>query len=346
LLSSTSMTINNVSRVLSVCLGFALAAGCSSAESTSAPQPEEGTLAPQSEASERDLEFDGIEKARIMKVHGAGSSCGGSALLSYQGGASDGAAGTVGVETAPKVYVVFWGSQWSGNDPSGEVSILENFFAGVGGSSWNNSVTQYCEGTAAGTRFCSGAAQAIGNRGGVLAGTWSDAARSAPRHPTQSQLATEAIAAAAHFGNTTAGANANTQYVIATAHGNNARGFGSQYCAWHSVASSAYGYVAFTNLPYITDAGSSCGANFNGLGPNAGITIVAGHEFAESETDPFPSTGWIDSSGCENGDKCAWISSGQGAAANVTLATGTFAVQSLWSNAYSGDTGGCVLTFP
>jgi serine protease len=104
--------------------------------------------------------------------------------------------------------------------------------------------------------------------------------------------------------------------------------------------------VAYTNLPYITDAGASCGANFNGLGPKAGVTIVEGHEFAETETDPFPSSGWLDSRGAENGDKCAWISSGQGASANVTLSTGTFPVQSLWSNAFNGGSGGCVQSYP
>lgn len=52
------------------------------------------------------------------------------------------------------------------------------------------------------------------------------------------------------------------------------RGFGTQWCAWHSSTTSSYGNIAHTNLPYITDAGASCGANFNGLGANAGITIV------------------------------------------------------------------------
>jgi serine protease len=99
-------------------------------------------------------------------------------------------------------------------------------------------------------------------------------------------------------------------------------------------------------MPYITDAGAACGANFNGLGTDAGITIVAGHEFAESETDPFPNTGWVDGSGAEIGDKCAWISSGQGASADTTLSTGTFPVQSLWSNAFNNGAGGCVLSYP
>ena len=58
--------------------------------------------------------------------------------LFYHGGT-----GGIGVETAPKIYLVLWGSQWNNNDPSGEAAILENFYRGVGGSSWLNSVTQY-----------------------------------------------------------------------------------------------------------------------------------------------------------------------------------------------------------
>ncbi len=261
--------------------------------------------------------------------------------LYYHGGT-----GGVGVETAPKVYLVFWGSQWNNNDPSGEAGILQNFLSGVGGSSWLNSVTQYCQGVASGTYFCSGVGQPAGNPSGILAGTWSDNGSAAPSHPKQSQLAAEAVNAAQHFGNTAAGSNNSTQYVIATAHGYNSAGFGHQYCAYHSSTSSSYGNVAYTNLPYITDAGASCGANFNGLGANAGITIVEGHELAETITDQFPSTGWLDSGGSENGDKCAWISSGQGAAADVSFNGGTYPVQSLWSNAFNSGAGGCVLSYP
>jgi serine protease len=132
----------------------------------------------------------------------------------------------------------------------------------------------------------------------------------------------------------TGSSNASAQYVIATATGNKSRGFGTQYRAYHSATSSTAGNVAYTNLPYITDAGASCGANFNGLGPHAGTTIVGGHEMGETITDQFPNGGWLDQSGAENGDKCAWISSGQGASADINLSTGTFAVQSLWSNAF------------
>jgi hypothetical protein len=90
---------------------------------------------------------------------------GGSTNLSYHGGT-----GGIGVETAPKIYLVLWGSQWNNNDPSGEASILQNFYSGVGSSSWLNSVTQYCQGVASGTVFCNGAGQAAGNQASMLGG--------------------------------------------------------------------------------------------------------------------------------------------------------------------------------
>ncbi|HLZ14071.1 MAG TPA: hypothetical protein VKP58_15930 [Candidatus Acidoferrum sp.] len=286
------------------------------------------------------------EMKRFHETHanarpGQGQPASASNDLSYHGGV-----GGIGVETAPKIYLVLWGSQWNNNDPSGEAAMLENFYRGVGGSSWLNSVTQYCQGVAIGTVTCGTSGAHAGNPSGIFAGVWADNATAAPRSPRQSQLAAEAVRAAQHFGNTSPASNASVQYVIATATGNSSKGFKTQYCAYHSSTSSSVGNVAYTNLPYITDAGASCGANFNGLGPDAGITIVSGHEMAETITDQFPNGGWLDSVGAENGDKCAWISSGQGASADVNLSTGTFAVQSLWSNAFNGGAGGCVLTYP
>ncbi|MHB8573382.1 MAG: hypothetical protein ACYDAY_10610 [Candidatus Dormibacteria bacterium] len=265
--------------------------------------------------------------------------CGGGTNLSWHGGYAGG-----GVEVTTGLYLVYWGSQWS-SDPSGEAALQQSFFNGAGGSSWNNSVTQYCEGVASGTTQCGSSGTHAGNPSGVLKGVWFDNGSAAPSSPTQSQLAAEAVNAAAHFGNTSQASNLNIQYAVETSHGNNMSGFGTQWCAWHSSTSSSYGQIAYTNGPYITDAGASCGANFNNLGANAGITIVGGHEFAETETDQYPNTGWLDGNGAENGDKCAWISSGQGASANVNFSTGTFPVQSLWSNAFNSGAGGCVLSY-
>jgi serine protease len=259
--------------------------------------------------------------------------------LAYQGGV-----GGIGVETSPKVYLVLWGSQWS-SDPSGESAILPNFFNHAGGSSWLNSVTQYCQGVAPGTITCGSLGQHAGNPSAIYGGMFQDNGSAAPARPTQTQLANEAVRAAAYFHNTTSGSNAAVQYVVATAHNNNASGFGTQYCAWHSSTSSSYGNIAYTNLPYITDAGASCGANFvNGgsSGATDGITIVEGHEMAETITDQFPNGGWLDGSGEENGDKCAWSS----ATSNQSLGGTSFPVQPLWSNAFNNNSGGCVLSYP
>ena len=283
---------------------------------------------------------DGMAALRAAKAAHGKPGGGSSANLYYHGGT-----GGIGVETAPHVYLVFFGSQWTNNDPSGEASTVQSFLNGVGGSKWLNSVTQYCQGVSSGTYFCGTSGTHAGNQSGILVSVWSDNTITAPSHPSQTDLANEAIRAAGHFGNTSASSNASTQYVIATAHNNNASGFGTQYCAWHSSTSSSYGTIAYTNMPYMTDAGSSCGANYNGLGANAGITIVEGHELAETITDQFPNGGWLDSGGSENGDKCAWIASGQGATANVSFSTGTYPVQSLWSNAYNSNAGGCVLSY-
>ncbi|GLV60290.1 hypothetical protein KDH_71100 [Dictyobacter sp. S3.2.2.5] len=288
---------------------------------------------------------DVLHSIHSMKVKPSCHNCAGTTSnLSYHGGT-----GGYGVETgADKVYLIYWGSQWNNNDPSGEAAIQQKFFNGVGGSKWNNSVTQYCQGVATGTVTCGSSGTHATNPAGVEAGVWYDNSSTAPSRPSQSQLASEAVKAAAHFGNTSASSNTTVQYVINTATHNSASGFGTQYCAWHSSTSSSYGNIAYTNMPYITDAGSSCGANFvnaGSAGLTDGITIVGGHEFAETESDIYPSTGWVDSSGSENGDKCAWISSGQGASANVSLSTGTFPVQSLWSNAFNSNTGGCVLSY-
>ena len=235
------------------------------------------------------------------------------------------------IQKAPKVYLTFWG--FKGSDPSGEQARLTNFFNGVGGSGWANIQTQYHGTTAQGS---------ITNPAGQLAGSWNDDS-SAPLPVIQdSEIAAEAVKAEKHFG-----FNPDADYFVMTPTGTGTIGFKVQYCAWHSITNDGANAVAYTNLPYITDAGSSCGSNFvnaGAAGTTDGITIVGGHEYAEAVTDPDVSTGWIDASGAENGDKCAWVSSGSGASKNISLSTGSFPVQSLWSNA-SGLTGSCVTTY-
>ena len=115
------------------------------------------------------------------------------------------------------------------------------------------------------------------------------------------QLATEAENAAGHFGNTTQASNANTQYFIVSPTGTHPDGFGpsGNFCAWHDYTgdtsigsvSQPNGILAFTNMPYVTDLGASCGENFVNAGSAGtldGVTIVGGHEYGETITDQIP----------------------------------------------------------
>jgi serine protease len=284
------------------------------------------------------------------------------------GGGVDGIGVTSGT---PKVYLVVYGSQWgtagtdaSGNmtlsgDAAGAVPYLQKLFKGLGtgGEAWSGTMTQYCDGAsvAKGATSCPSGAPLVGYpTGGPFAGIWYDNSVASPSNATAAQLAQEAVNAAAHFGNTTAASNRYAQYVILSPTGTHPDGFNTstgQFCAWHdwngdAGVSSSYGDIAFTNMPYVLDMGSSCGENFvnaGGAGTLDGFSIVNGHEYAETVTDQNPAGGWTNASnGQENGDECAWLSSGQGASANVAMGTGSFAMQSTWSN----DTNECDIAHP
>jgi serine protease len=243
--------------------------------------------------------------------------------LTYHGGP---------IQTAPKIYVVHWGSasQWGSGDIDGVATYYQNFISGVGGSQWLSSVTQYTQSNGL----------HVGNSAGSYAGTWNDTVDAVPdlskQSTYQSRIAAEAQRAAAHFNDYTASAS----YVIMIPHGVHVYNFAGNshslyaYCAWHSSTSSSGGTLAYTNLPYIPDAGASCGVgSVNSPGTNDGVSIVGGHEQAETETDPQPNTGWLDANNSENGDKCAWTN-----LQNTSFSTGTFPTQPLWSN----SAGGCV----
>jgi hypothetical protein len=275
--------------------------------------------------------------------------------------------------------VVFWGAQWgtagqSGNDvtltndPAGAAPYVQDFLRGLFGSkdTWSTSTTQYCQGVAKNTTTCPSSATFVNHpTASPLAGVWADVGSLAPQQATNKQLGQEADLAAQHFGNTTPASNTSTQYVVVSPTGTNPGGFpAAGFCAWHDFTRgkdigvvTPRGSLAFTNLPYVTDAGPSCGQGFvNTPGLLDGWSIVEGHEYAETVTDLWPqapigssnltSGGWFEPTRGENGDKCAWITPGTpGGAADISITTGKFAVQSLWSNSDRSGTGGCVIFY-
>jgi hypothetical protein len=281
----------------------------------------------------------------------------------------------IGVTTGhEKVYLVFFGSQWGtqGKDANGNVTLsgdrskeapyLERMYKGLGtnGERWSGVMTQYCQGVSFGAQTCPASAPHVAYpTGGAFRGVWVDKSAASPNQATGHRLAQEAVNAAKHFGNTTAAANHNSQYVILSPHGTHPDGFNTpngQFCAWHDFngdptlpggsVHSSFGDIAFTNMPYVTDAGASCGKNFvNSNGALDGVSIVDGHEYAETITDQNPAGGWLDPQGEENADKCAWKTPGTaGGAADLSLKTGKFAMQGTWSNGANGGAGACVFT--
>ncbi len=247
------------------------------------------------------------------------------------------------VSLTPTVYISWWGSQWNTGFSSGGYTSAQaqtyvtGFFGNVGGSSWHQIDTQYCQGVAVGTTNCGTSGQHITNPTAILAGTWVDTT-SLPKRVTQATIASAAVRLMTHFG----GFNANAIYLVFTPSGHSMSGFGTQWCAWHDNTSSGGHQVAYGYIPYMPSAGSSCGMNFVNATNNSygngyfdGFSIVAGHEFMEAESDMTPSTSiaWQGPGGGsdENADKCAWNQNG-GTSANITLGSNFYAVQPIWSN--------------
>jgi serine protease len=332
--------MHNAARLVSAAAIAALLAACSGGTGSNLPSTNDGQNGPttQSLAPRAAVGSDGHTMVFIYNkqaelsglVSGPQTPAGARTPLSVITGAMTYHGGPI--QTAPKIYVVEWGSasQWSSTgDPAGEAAYYTKFISGVGGSQWLSSVTQYTQSNG----------QAVGNASGSYVGSWADTVdpintKSLNSSKYQSILAAEAQKAAAHFGDYSASAS----YVILIPHGVKVYQFAGNfhslyaYCAWHSSTSASGGTIAYTNFPYQSDAGSSCGeGSVNSPGTNDGVSIVGGHEQAETETDPQPDTGWLDANNNENGDKCAWTN-----LQNTSFSTGTFPTQPLWSNAANG----------
>jgi hypothetical protein len=226
------------------------------------------------------------------------------------------------------MYLILWGYGTYG-DPDGVQPLLTSYSHVIGKSAYNNIYTQYYEKVGSKTIF-------IKNPRRQQGGVWVDDVNPVPTSPTDAQVAAEALAGVAHFGY-----NPNGSYVVATPTGHSTAGFGSSFCAYHGYTLTSGNVVAYTNLPYIPDAGASCGANFitppsDETGADEGVTIVEGHEYGESITDPKIFTGWNSGSG-EIGDLCAWTN-----VQNDPFRTKSYSAQPMFSNA----TQSCVHSYP
>jgi serine protease len=229
--------------------------------------------------------------------------------LAYHGGP---------IQRTPRVYLVFWGSQWDtdATNNGAAASYVNKFFHGLGEpmDSWSRVTTQY-SGTNGSPTFSTM----------VLKGVWSDNTTAAPTNASAGDIAREAQRAVGHFNLATSVTStaANVNVIVMSPHGTHPDGFpNTGFCAWHSNV----GNIPFTNMPFVSDVGSRCGGN-SVRSKLDGFSIVAGHEYLEAVTDPYPESGWADPYGYENADKCAWKNLHL-----LKLRTGSFAVQPTWSN--------------
>src|ERR1700688_4092928 len=112
----------------------------------------------------------------------------------------------------------------------------------------------------------------------------------------------------------------------------------SGYCAYHSYGSCGATPVQFAFF-WKMDGDAGCDPQSTVAGESQGLAAIAnvsGHELSEARTDPR-NGGWYDSSGQENGDKCAWTFN----VPYVTFSNGSkWKIQGEWSNnAYNTNTG-------
>jgi hypothetical protein len=235
------------------------------------------------------------------------------------------------VLTTPKMYIILWGYRKYG-DPDKLKRLLKLFAKNLGGSGHNNIYTQYYE-------IVSGQTTYITNPTSQFGGIWEDHA-GIPSSPTDGQVAAEALRGVKHFGY-----DPNGSYVVATATQHSSPGFGTQFCAYHSATVYNNELVSYTNLPYQPDVGPSCGANIitppsDEKGIDEGVTIVEGHEYGESITDPNPPSGWYNDEWGEIGDACAWWD-----IANDPFGAKSYTSQPMFSNASDNNEGECVHSY-
>jgi hypothetical protein len=230
------------------------------------------------------------------------------------------------VEVNPKIYLSFWGPEWTAlTDAQNAQTYVHDFFSDLGGSSWLGTTSQYCDKVPAGTVDCPPMSATITNPTDQLGGVFNDLTP-VPSHPSNSDIVAAADRLVSHFGSL----DSNALYMVFTPSGKSQRGFGSSFCAYHGAASVPQGTMAFAYVPYQPDS-PGCNAN-PGVDPTeaafGGFSISAGHEYAEAQTDPFLNA-WFDKNGEEIADKCENLAPG-------TIQLGSpakpYAVQGLWSN--------------
>ena len=219
--------------------------------------------------------------------------------------------------TMQPVQAIFWGTNWSSASFAGDKIVgIDAFYSGIGNSTYAHTCSEY-----------------------------SDPAK---------DVLSDSITYNGHFVDTSSAANGSRTGPILTEvckeiTNPQANGYYPVYvdlprghagfCAWHSAGSCNGVPVQFAFFFHLDgdpgcDPQDTSGLHSQGL---AALANVSGHEISETRTDPRLNA-WYDSSGAENGDKCAW----RFATNLLTFSSNgsQWKIQANWSNAaYTNNTG-------
>jgi hypothetical protein len=225
------------------------------------------------------------------------------------------------IMTTAHTFAVFKGTSW-GSYSGDKLTGIDSWYQGFVGSNYAKTVNEY-------TGTNGSANSSAGSHGGHYVDTGAETS-SGSTSAVLSEVCNALTAAGV-----TVDSSGNGYYPL---YSDQKRG-SAGYCAWHSAGTcqgKAIQFAFFFNLD--GDAGcdpsDTSGLHSQGL---AALANVSGHELAEAMSDPASPGAWYDSSGSENGDKCAWT----WGVPLVTFSNGTkWKVQGEWSNAaYTAGTG-------
>jgi hypothetical protein len=215
-------------------------------------------------------------------------------------------------------HAIYWGPSWSNSTFVGDkITGLDNWYYGFSGSNYAKASDEY-----------------TGTNGQVGA--------------TTSHLGHMVDTSTATGGNSTSAILAEVckEIAVPDISGNgyypvyvDVKRGNAGYCAWHS-AGTCHGVTVQFAFFFNLDGDPGCDPGDTTTGHSQGLAALANvsaHELSEARTDPANPGAWYDSSGAENGDKCAWTFNVQ----SVSFPNGTsWKLQGEWSNAaYTAGTG-------
>ena len=286
----------------------------------------------------------------VRDAHGGGARPSRNSNLSYHNGP------TMNTNTT---FAIFWGDPSKTSWDSGYQSLIERYFGDVAAASGATSNvydagTQYYDTITGTIRYI----QYKSTFGGYLVDTTPYPANGCTDKATsiclsdgqlQQEIAAD-LSASGWSGSIPTGGESQEVFIFTPKGVGSCAGSSCAYtnfCAYHSWMGSGTSATLYANQPYANQNYSIYTCNSgqwpNGNSADATLNVVS-HEHNETITDQ-QGNAWYDSSGNEDGDKCAWnfgsaLGGTSGAEYNQVINKHDYYLQQEWSNKSSA----CVLT--